>query len=239
MGLALDADERQPNDCVHQAEEPVLVVSPHLDDGVFGCGDLLSLHPGGVVVTVFAGSPKPDCPLTDWDRACGFLTPAEAMRARRTEDSAALALLDARPVWLHFADAQYGSAARADEIAQRLDAVVRAESARTVAFPLGLFHEDHRATSDAMLGLSAHTHDRTWLLYADALYQFIPELRAARLAELQAKGHTLVPWPEHGVATQRKRDAVACYGSQLRALHQPNHVPVEAIFAPEQYWRIV
>ena len=29
------------------------VISPHLDDGVFACGEMLAAHPGSVVVTVF------------------------------------------------------------------------------------------------------------------------------------------------------------------------------------------
>jgi hypothetical protein len=45
------------------------VVSPHCDDGVFGCGELLALHPGSVVITVFTAYPRPDEPLTVWDEA--------------------------------------------------------------------------------------------------------------------------------------------------------------------------
>jgi len=181
---------------------------------------------------------SPDRALTDWDRACGFRCAAEVMPARRREDAAALAVLDARPVWLDFLDAQYGQASHPDDLNAALDAVLRTESVRTIAFPLGLFHDDHRTTSAAMLALAASADGLTWLLYADALYRFIPGLRANRLAELQADGYRLVPWPEHGVASQRKRTAVACYSSQLRALARPGHVPVDTLFAPEQYWQI-
>jgi len=34
-----------------------LVISPHLDDAVFSCRQLLAQAPGSVVVTVFAGIP--------------------------------------------------------------------------------------------------------------------------------------------------------------------------------------
>ena len=33
----------------------VVIVSPHLDDAVLGCGNFMAAHPGAVVVTVFAG----------------------------------------------------------------------------------------------------------------------------------------------------------------------------------------
>ena len=44
--------------------ERVVVVSPHLDDAVLGCGRFLAVHPGATVVTVFAGNP-PQYPRAD------------------------------------------------------------------------------------------------------------------------------------------------------------------------------
>ena len=38
--------------------DSVVVLSPHLDDAVLGCGRLLSAHPGATVVTVYAGAPE-------------------------------------------------------------------------------------------------------------------------------------------------------------------------------------
>ncbi|MGH6635951.1 MAG: hypothetical protein ACRED0_07390 [Gammaproteobacteria bacterium] len=51
--------------------EPLLVVSPHCDDGVFSCGQLIEAHPGAVVATVFAGRLPPNHPLPEWDRGAG------------------------------------------------------------------------------------------------------------------------------------------------------------------------
>jgi len=51
---------------------PVAVISPHLDDAVFACGELLAARPGSVVITVLAGRPPRDLPLTPWDAASGF-----------------------------------------------------------------------------------------------------------------------------------------------------------------------
>jgi hypothetical protein len=35
----------------------LLVVSPHLDDAVFGCGELIASRPGATVARLFAGPP--------------------------------------------------------------------------------------------------------------------------------------------------------------------------------------
>src|SRR5919106_5159209 len=72
----------------------VLVVSPHLDDAVFGCGELLAACPGSIVTTVFAGAPK-HSELTEWDAAAGFRAGQDVMAARREEDQQALTIVGA------------------------------------------------------------------------------------------------------------------------------------------------
>ena len=52
-----------------------MVLSPHCDDAVFGCGELLADRPGSTVITVFAGRPGSGVPLTRWDAAAGFGAP--------------------------------------------------------------------------------------------------------------------------------------------------------------------
>jgi LmbE family N-acetylglucosaminyl deacetylase len=78
------------------------VISPYCDDAVFACGRMLEAHPGSIVVTVCAGRPAADIPLTEWDRAADFRAGDDVMGMRREEDRAALALLAAYPVWLNF-----------------------------------------------------------------------------------------------------------------------------------------
>ena len=71
----------------------IVVVSPHLDDAVLGCGRFLSAHPGATVVTVFAGNPpKYPEPMRMWDVQSGFAPGDDVMETRRNEDDAALAL---------------------------------------------------------------------------------------------------------------------------------------------------
>ncbi|RQN34014.1 PIG-L family deacetylase [Paraburkholderia tropica] len=83
---------------MNSADGSLFVVSPHLDDAVFGCATLLAAQPGATVCTVFAGTPRAP-QIQPWDEAAGFSDSSEAMRARtlgRTRDSPAISR---RPVW--------------------------------------------------------------------------------------------------------------------------------------------
>ena len=91
---------------------PVLVVSPHLDDAVISAGQFLAGRPGAVVVTMLAGAPNPPV-IRKWDNMSGFATSQEALRARWAEDERALAVVKATAVHLGFLDGQYEPAARA------------------------------------------------------------------------------------------------------------------------------
>ncbi|HEX6364363.1 MAG TPA: PIG-L family deacetylase, partial [Albitalea sp.] len=152
----------------------MLVVSPHLDDAVLSCGRRLAAHPGGVVVTVFAGTPRDGERLTDWDARCGFAGAAQAMAARRDEDRAALARLRARPVWLDFLDAQYGETPALEAVREALAHVLGEARPDTVLYPLGLFHSDHLLAHEASrLALAAHPRVRA-LAYEDVPYRGVP-----------------------------------------------------------------
>jgi LmbE family N-acetylglucosaminyl deacetylase len=215
----------------------VLVISPHLDDGVLSCADVVARNPGAIVLTIFAGAPAEDQPLEHWDRLAGFRSGAEAIRLRKEEDDLALFLLDAVPVWLDFLDAQYGSSPRSGEVAAALEDCIRVHSPDTVLFPLGLFHSDHRLAAEASLRLCGRYAERRWIAYADALYRAIPQQVETRIAELHARGwrlQALEPPEPAGV----KRRAAGCYASQLRALATPGHVPLERLFEREQYWAV-
>jgi LmbE family N-acetylglucosaminyl deacetylase len=218
---------------------PLVVLSPHCDDAVFGCGELLADRPGSVVLTVFAGRPCAGRPLTGWDAAAGFGEGDDVVGARRAEDRQALALLSARPRWLPFADAQYGGPLAPEAVTPALAAAVRACRPAAVAIPLGLFHDDHKTTHAAALRLLGARPGLEWLVYADAIYRRIAGAVDAQLAELRAAG--LAPRPVALTArrhTALKRRAVACYGSQLRALASPGRPGWLDALAPESYWRV-
>jgi LmbE family N-acetylglucosaminyl deacetylase len=219
---------------------PLVVISPHCDDAVLGCGELLADQACGTVITVFAGSPPPGHPLTRWDADAGFSAEEPVMARRRAEDRAALDLLGVQARWLAFRDSQYEGPVAASAVVEGLDAAVIRAQPGAVLVPLGLFHDDHKTTHEASLQLAGRHPAWHWLLYADALYRTIPGLVEERVAQLRAAGWTAAPLS--GVEPRQlalKRKAVACYGSQLRALARARPDGVADAFEPERYWTLV
>lgn len=217
----------------------ILVVSPHCDDAVFACGRLLEAHPGSIVVTVCAGRPPRDLPLTEWDRAAGFKPGDDVMGMRRKEDERALTLLSSYAFWLDFCDSQYCRSPSAETVMEALHQVVSATHVTTIVLPLGLFHSDHKLTHDAALLLRRRHPKVSWFLYADALYRRLPGLTEARLRECSSSGLALQPaaFPVNPV-TNLKRAAVECYQSQLRALSTPGRPGYTDTALDETFWRI-
>lgn len=215
------------------------VVSPHLDDGVLSCGQLLAGNPGAVVITVFAGRPPPSYGLTEWDRSAGFSPGEDTVGLRRREDEAALAVLRAVPVWLDFSDSQYPVVHDTDVLADALEEHLLSLRARRVMVPLGLFHDDHRQASDAGLRVARRRPELSWWAYEDALYRTIPGLVQERLGALNEAQlrPTLDDVGADGFLTDKER-AVERYPSQLRALATPGRLGHADAFAPERYWRL-
>ncbi|ALA58763.1 PIG-L deacetylase family protein [Nitrospira moscoviensis] len=217
----------------------LLVLSPHCDDAVLACGEMLEAHPGSVVATVFAGCPPAGAPLTEWDRAAGFQAGDDVMGARRAEDLAALSLLGATPQWLDFLDDQYPSSHADADVRRALDGLIRARQPAALVVPLGLFHRDHRTVHEAAMEVALDHRDRTWVLYEDVNYRRIPGLTAQRLHSLEAKGAAITPvsFPVRS-PSPRKMQAVQCYRSQLRALLSHGRPGYADAFAAERYWRV-
>ncbi|KWF81044.1 GlcNAc-PI de-N-acetylase [Burkholderia diffusa] len=221
-----------------------LVVSPHLDDAVFSCGQLLAQAPGSIVVTVFAGIPAQGTAAPPWDRRAGFHTADEAMRTRRNEDRRALETLDAQAVWLDFLDDQYGTPAASTAIATRVAAAIAAHPGFGVLAPAGLFHRDHLQVQQAMLTLlrddvRSGDASRMWRFYEDVPYRRIDGLMARRVIAWREHG-----WAAHPVGTPTgnrmdaaaaKAAAVDAYASQI-ALFEP-HMRAD-LREPETYWRL-
>ncbi len=224
--------------------ERIVVISPHLDDAALGCSYLLGAHPGSSVVTVFAGRPTAyPTPLGRWDALCGFVEGDEVHVARRAEDAAAMAVLEASPVWLDFVEHSYLD--RPDwidgaRIVDVLEATVRALEPTAVVAPFGLGNPDHDATHDACMLLRERMPEASWFCYEDMGYKHIPGLLAWRIARLFRAG--LWPTPAavpFDVDHERKMRAVQCYPSQLLALEAEWRVGAKlAAPAPEQLWRL-
>lgn len=217
-----------------------LVVSPHLDDAVFSCGQLLAQAPGSVVVTVFAGIPPAGTVAPPWDRRAGFRSADEAMRARRDEDRRALSTLDARPVWLDFLDDQYGTPAAPSAIAARVAAAIAEHPGYGVLAPAGLFHRDHLQVQQAMLMLLRDDDTaRVWRFYEDVPYRRIEGLMAKRVVGWREHGWIArpvgSPAGERTGARDAKARAVEAYASQI-ALFEP-HMLAD-LRKPETYWQL-
>ena len=124
----------------------IVVVSPHVDDGVLSLGaSMASWARHGAVVellTVLGCDPASKAPAGGWDARGGFETEGESALARREEDRQACALIGATPVWLPYGSVDYDR--HGDETEVR-DAVLRAlDGAKLVLVPgFPLTHPDH------------------------------------------------------------------------------------------------
>lgn len=217
-----------------------LFISPHLDDAAFACGELIARLPEALVATVFAGEPAAAGTLTEWDRAAGFGSSHEALAGRREEDREAIGQLGAWPIWLNLNDAQYGPSPAVADVAQALRRLLVQCEPEAVFFPLGLFHGDHRLARRAAAMLARACSGCDWFVYEDALYRNLPGESERGRQALRRDGIGLAPFvfaPPDAGAVARKRRAVACYRSQLRALGTPGRLGTGDLAAPETYWQ--
>ncbi len=206
----------------------LLVLSPHLDDAAFSLGATIAgLARATVqvsVVTVFAGDPRSPAPAGEWDRRAGFRTEGEAARARREEDRRACRLIGAAPVWLDFADAQYGRRDDYDVVWEAVEPLLGvADVALVPGFPL--VNPDHdwltrlvldRARGRAGIGLYVEQPYATW--HRDDLAR--PEVMEtpAVLGRARATWCRIHPGVHGFVAKQR---ALRAYRSQLLSMARP------------------
>jgi LmbE family N-acetylglucosaminyl deacetylase len=226
--------------------ERVVIVSPHLDDAVLGCGNFMAAHPGAIVVTVFAGNPYayPTNPMRKWDVQSGFQPGDDVMEVRRHEDDAALDLLDAKPVHLEFVEHTYnaGDLPVAPEVLVEVlvPALERLDPTLVLA-PFGLANPDHDVTHRACMLARDHFGEAvSWWCYEDNGYKHIPGMLAWRVSKLFHKGIWPTPvCPPTDVSETRKQAAVGCYPTQLLALEDDWSIMAKlAAPAPEQFWRL-
>ena len=238
---------------VPTAPDPVVVVSPHLDDAVFSCGALLASRPGSYVITVFAGGPSSITPLTSWERECGFRDGQDIIAARRREDVAALALLSASPIFLNlwdlqYRDSKYGYSGESEhQLVHRgsedLRAALLSLPATTWVVPVGIHHPDHKLCRRMALRLFTKQAHATWLMYEELAYYHLSRTRrwSARIAVSSALATTGSFATRHvlshtELATETKILAMQCYTSQMRRLSS-DFVRI-ASNGPESYLRI-
>ena len=211
----------------------ILIVSPHLDDGVLGCGDhAFGWCAGGhavTVLTVFTAASACVSPLLSAADAAA-LDGQAYMARRRAEDQAALLRLGLRGAHLGLVDAGFrgGSAPHFPDlrsllcgtvgiggdaqVAQAVHALrLRGDQPTLVLCPLAVGgHVDHVITRLAC--------EATFAAERLAYYADMPYARAPwrwRRAQVQAAWQSIRSWRR---ISPRKRDSLAAYGSQMPLL---------------------
>lgn len=223
------------------AETPpprIVVVSPHLDDGVLSLGaSMASWSRAGTrveLLTVLACDPESTAAAGGWDRRGGFATEGESARARRDEDRRACALLGATPVWLPFGSVDYDR--HGDEDGVRRAVAAAAAGASTLLLPgFPLSHPDH----DWLVRTLATELDAP----RTALYAEQPYTRRAgvepSLTDRPAEtfgGRAFAPVATGVRDRLAKWRAIRCYRSQLPLLAMRGGLrrgPLRSALAPE------
>lgn len=204
----------------------MIVVSPHLDDAVFSCGE--HLEPGATVITVMAGIPERREP-THWDELAGFGSPKAHVEARWREDIQSLDALGlGMPTHLDFLDSQYAPPASQHDISAALRRLL--PDGAVVMVPLGLRHPDHET-----VGRACRLLDRRELIgYGELPYMALwPDLVGPALDWWASWGYTATPLhlPEQHTP-ERKLAAVRRYASQSHGLDE------RAVCSIERFWTL-
>lgn len=243
-------------------------ISPHLDDAALSCGGHIwqQVQAGERVsiVTVFAGVPAPDAPLSPFAQEMharwGL---ADPVAARRGEDAAALALLGTEGLYWSYVDYIYRRAADGSflcdseealfgevhptedaliaDLADRLQMLAQ-EQDGTLYAPLAVGnHVDHQVVRRAVEGLGGVVY------YEDYPYAARPGTLEAALGESQWQAEMVSLSQE---ALEIKIAVIACYGSQLTSLEWADTAEMATAVrafarqtgdgAPaERYWRLI
>jgi hypothetical protein len=236
-----------------------VILSPHFDDAVLSCWNVLAGAGEVLVVNVFAGEP-PAGALGWWDRLVGSSDSATAVRTRIEEDRQALALAGRTAVNLPFLDSQYRQGDQAPgEIVEALRRVLVAGTRIYAPASLGDHHRDHTAVRTAALALRAE--GANVVLYADVPHATLHgwprwvlggsssgadpaaerwasqlETTGIPVERMDATAHRL-PAEDHAC----KLDAVLTYGSQIAPLQQVFGSSLEdpQLLGFEVDWRLV
>ena len=133
---------------------PALVISPHLDDAVLSCGQLIGSRHGSTIATILAGFPPGT--HAGWSaQTTGLSVAEEANMMRREEDQRASRTLGARTIWIDIPAQEYGppgsTSERLSRIQQSIATAIASADVRSLFVPLGLTNPDHIVVSNAAL----------------------------------------------------------------------------------------
>ncbi|WP_429499514.1 PIG-L deacetylase family protein [Robbsia andropogonis] len=188
-----------------ETDQHVVVISPHLDDGVLSCGALISTCRNATVVTLFTGMPTALDISTAWDQECGFDSAEQAVIARRDEDRLAMTALGARVRHLDCLDGQYLGTidVGTDEaqLASALSVALTELAPDVLVVPMGLFHSDHIRARRAWIRCSRSGVAATsrWVAYEDVPYRNIDASLQSALHALYEAGFSATPAQWHTI----------------------------------------
>ena len=210
--------------------DPYIVLSPHLDDAVLSCGQLMAGRPGARIVTVFSAAPHTLELLTPYDEGCGFLSSWDAVDTRKIENARACAVLAAEDWNGVFLDGQYHGERTPHEIKKIevwmadvfLD--LRNDGGNLVVAPIGIEHPDHLTVT--LCARRASTPDIELVFYDD--------LPGAMLYPQPPARDGMVPFFPGTGDPNMKRAAAYCYRSQLKMLK-----PEWNWMTNERYWKAI
>jgi LmbE family N-acetylglucosaminyl deacetylase len=226
------------------------LLSPHFDDAVLSCGQLLAANPGSLLVTLFSGGPARVSPLPNWDLACHFGDGADVTGARRAENARAAEILGATTLAFDLWDEQYrrdryGYQETVDELLRTgvdaLKALVEHDTDRLWLAPVGWpQHPDHALSAAIALEVARSTPGH-WGLYSELPYRLLyakrtAEVHAQAFAAWTAAGFSRVLVPSASGHVERKSQAVNQYGSQLHALD--GALVARSCSISERYWSL-
>jgi LmbE family N-acetylglucosaminyl deacetylase len=193
----------------------IVVVSPHLDDGVLSLGAAMAswAREGAHVelLTVLACDPDSTAPAGGWDARAGHATEGESARIRREEDLRACDHLGATPRWLPFGSVDYDRHGRDDEVRRAVEnAIHGAEHVLVPGFPLT--HPDHAWLAGLLPGTGRfleQPYSRREGSGAPAAYERVPTSPRDRLAKWRAIREYRSQLPLLGMARSLRRGPLA------------------------------
>ena len=213
----------------------MVVVSPHLDDAVFSLGaSMRAASRRGVrvdVLTVLSGNPDSATPSDTHNAKAGFATAGEASRARRVEDEEACRAVEARALWLPFADdANEPSDGDESIIAALADCLRVYDAVLLPGFPLE--HRDHQRISrlaiaalppDSVVGLYVEQPYASWRAFSRKTLRPGPAADRSALDDIGLNLTSEADWQRTASAPSdwaMKLRAAGAYRSQLPVLRK-------------------
>lgn len=201
----------------------VLIVAPHMDDEVLGCGGTLAQLPDkGHIHVIYAtdGSQSP-APIVPGQAT----TTPELHAIRKAEATAALSVLGLPSDNIHFLDFPDGSLSdHAEAFRESLAGLLRRIEPAYVMAPFRYDrHPDHLAVNRVTTATLRHVNPHATLCEYFVYYRW----RLLRGGDVRTYIH-----PDHlieidiGAVATQKRQALACYTSQVTRFYPWQHRPV-------------